>query len=156
MQRNHKYRRTGNNKKISEEKELEHKRSQQELDHTLQMLKERDKNIEALERRIQSLLEKIRKKTQSDLKEELKYASAAKEKAEHEKLRLENQLEKIRQHQKERESRNTNISENELKRISQIAKTEQALQLFETNFAILKNNKNILKTDPDLKQDWKY
>lgn len=138
-------------KKISEEKELEHKRSQEELDHTLQMLKERDKNIEALERRIQSLLEKNQEKTQSDLKEELKYASAAKEKAEHEKLRLENQLEKIRQQQKERESRNTNISENELKRISQIAKTEQALQLFETNFAILKNNKNILKTDPDLK-----
>ena len=53
--------------------------------------------------------------------------------------------------QKERESRNTSISDTELKRISQIAKTEQALQLFETNFSTIKNNKSIIKSDPDLK-----
>jgi len=53
--------------------------------------------------------------------------------------------------QKERESRHTSISDNELKRISQIAKAEQALQLYETNFSILKNSKTIIKADPDLK-----
>lgn len=43
------------------------------------------------------------------------------------------------------------ISDQELKRISSIAKTEQALTLFENNFDILKNNKSIIKTDSDLK-----
>lgn len=138
-------------KKISEEKELEHKKNQQELKQTLQMLKDRDKSIEALEHRIQTLQKNTQEKSISDLEEELKYASDAKVKAEQEKHRLETQLEKIKKQQKERDSRNTNISDNELKRISQIAKTEQALQLFENNFSTLKNNKNIIKTDPDLK-----
>ncbi len=138
-------------KKISEEKELEHKKNQQKLEETLQMLKDRDKSIEALEHRIQILQKNSQEKSINDLEEELKYASDAKEKAEQEKHRLETQLEKIKKQQKERDSRNTNISDNELKRISQIAKTEQALQLFENNFSTLKNNKNIIKTDPDLK-----
>ena len=138
-------------KKISEEKELEHKKNQQKLEETLQMLKDRDKSIEALEHRIQTLQKNSQEKSINDLEEELKYASDAKEKAEQEKHRLETQLEKIKKQQKERDSRNTNISDNELKRISQIAKTEQALQLFENNFSTLKNNKNIIKTDPDLK-----
>lgn len=138
-------------KKISQEKELENKRNHQELERTLQMLAERDKSIEALERRIQILQNNKAEKSQPDLKEELKYVSDAKKKAEREKQRLENQLEKMKQHQKERESRNTAISDQELKRISQIAKTEQALQLFESNFTTLKNNKNIIKTDADLK-----
>ena len=138
-------------KKISEEKEVENKRNQEELNKTLQLLKERDENISALERRIQILQDNNEEKTQNDLKEELKYVSEAKEKAEQEKLRLENQLEKIKQQQQKRVSRNMDISEDKLKKVTQIAKTEQALQLFETNFTILKNNKNILKTDPDLK-----
>ena len=49
----------------------------------------------------------------------------------------------------------TDLSEfkldNELKRISSIAKTEQALALFESNFDIIKNNKSIIKNDTDLK-----
>ena len=32
-----------------------------------------------------------------------------------------------------------------------MAKTEQVLQLFESNFTTLKNNKNIIRTDADLK-----
>lgn len=138
-------------KKISQEKEQESKRNHQELERTLKMLAERDKSIEALERRIQTLQTKETEKPQNDLKDELKYVTDAKEKAEREKQRLETQLEKMKLQQKERESRNTSISDNELKRISQIAKTEQALQLFETNFAVLKSNKNLIKTDPDLK-----
>lgn len=138
-------------KKISLEKELENKRSHQELEHTLQLLAERDKSIEALERRILTLQNSKDEKPKTDLEEELKYVSDAKEKAEREKQRLENQLEKMKLQQKERESRNTSISDNELKRISQIAKTEQAFQLFESNFTTLKNNKNIIKSDMDLK-----
>ena len=117
----------------------------------MQLLAERDKSIEALERRIQSLQTMPEEKPTNDLKEELKYISDAKEKAEREKQRLETQLEKMKLQQKERESRNTSISDTELKRISQIAKTEQALQLFETNFSTIKNNKSIIKSDPDLK-----
>lgn len=138
-------------KKISKENEFEKKRNQQELEKTLQLLTERDKSIEALENRIRSLLKNGQEKPEPDLKEELKYASVAKEKAEREKQRLESQIEKMKLQQKERESRHTSISDNELKRISQIAKTEQALQLFETNFSTLKNNKTVIKTDPDLK-----
>lgn len=138
-------------KKISQEKEIENKRNHQELLRTQQMLAERDKSIEALERRIHSLQNTDNELSKDDLKEELKYVTNAKDKAEREKLRLENQIEKMKQLQKERESRNTSISDNELKRISQIAKTEQALQLFETNFPTLKNNKTIIKTDQDLK-----
>ena len=138
-------------KKISQEKEEESKKNHQELERTLQLLAERDKSIEALERRIQSLQTMPEEKPTNDLKEELKYISDAKEKAEREKQRLETQLEKLKLQQKERVSRNTSISDTELKRISQIAKTEQALQLFETNFSTIKNNKSIIKSDPDLK-----
>lgn len=138
-------------KKISKEKELETKRSHQELERTLQMLAERDRSIEALERRIQSLESSGPEKPKNDLEDELKYVTDAKEKAEREKQRLENQVERMKQQQKERESRNTSISDNELRRISQIAKTEQALQLLETNFSTLKNNKSLIKSDQDLK-----
>lgn len=138
-------------KKISAEKELEMKQSREELERTLKLLTDRDKSIEALEHRIQSLQNSGSEKPDKDLKEELKYVSSAKEKAERDKQRLENQLEKMKQQQKERESRNTSISDTELKRISQIAKTEQALQLFETNFTTLKNNKILIKSDHDLK-----
>ena len=138
-------------KKISHEKELENKKNHQELERTLQMLAERDKSIEALERRIESLQNTTPENTQPDLKEELQYITNAKEKAEREKQRLENQLEKMKIQQKERESRNTSIPENELKRISQIAKTEQAIKLFELKFSTLKSNKRIIKTDTDLK-----
>ena len=138
-------------KKISQEKEEESKKNHQELERTLQLLAERDKSIEALERRIQSLQTMPEEKPTNDLKEELKYISDAKEKAEREKQRLETQLEKMKLQQKERESRNKSIKYTKLKRISQIAKTEQALQLFETNFSTIKNNKSIIKSDPDLK-----
>ncbi len=138
-------------KKISLEKELEVKRNHEELERTLQLLEDRDKSIEALKQRIQTLQNSSSEKTKNDLTEELKYASSAKEKAEREKQRLESQLEKMKQQQKERESRHTSISDTELKRISQIAKTEQVLQLFETNFATLKNNKTLIKSDHDLK-----
>lgn len=138
-------------KKISQEKELENKRNRQELERTLQLLAERDKSIEALERRIQSFQTNPPESSPNDLQEELQYISNAKEKAEREKQRLENQLEKMKLQQREREARNTSIPDNELRRISQIAKTEQALKLFEANFSTLKSNKSLIKTDPDLK-----
>lgn len=138
-------------KKISREKEIENQRNREELEHTREKLVERDKNIAALEQRIQLLQATKFERPENELKEELKYISDAKEKAEYEKQRLQNQLDKIKQQQKEREIRNTTISGDELKRITQIAKTEQALQLLETNFTMLKNNKKVIKTDPDLK-----
>ena len=138
-------------KKISEEKELENQSNRLELEKTKKKLAERDKSIEALEHRIELLLNEIQVKPQENLEEEIQYITTAKNKAEREKQRLETQIEKMKQQQKERESRNTTISNTELKRISQIAKTEQALQLFETNFNTLKNNKQIFKNDQDLK-----
>ena len=138
-------------KKISQEKELENKRSQEELARTREKLDERDRHIAALERRIQQLQDSKSQLPEHDLKEELKYVSDAKEKAEHEKQRLQSQLKKMKQQQKELEVRNTSVSSDELKRITQFAKTEQTLQLLETNFAVLKNHKKLLKSDADLK-----
>ena len=86
-----------------------------------------------------------------DIEEELRYMTEAKNKAEKEKARLESNMEKMKQQQREKEQRKTTISDNELKRISSIAKTEQALALFESNFDIIKNNKSIIKNDTDLK-----
>ena len=54
-------------------------------------------------------------------------------------------------HKKEKEQRKTSISDSELKRISSIAKTEQALTLFENNFDTIKSNKSIIKNDADLR-----
>lgn len=138
-------------KKISQEKELESKRSHQELERALQKLADRDKSIEALEQKIKLLQAENINKPGESLQEELQYVSVAKEKAEREKKRLETQLEKIKQQQKERELRNTSISDMELRRISQIAKTEQAMHLFETNLNVLKNNKSLIRADIDLK-----
>ncbi len=138
-------------KKISLEKEQESKRNHQELERTLKKLAERDKSIEALEEKIKLLQSAKPENTELNLKEELEYVSNAKDKAEREKQRLETQLEKMKLQQKERESRNSPISESELKHITQIAKTSQAIQLFETNFNTLKNNKSLIKLDQDLK-----
>ena len=51
----------------------------------------------------------------------------------------------------EEDLRKTSISDSELKRISSIAKTEQALTLFENNFDTIKSNKSIIKNDADLR-----
>ena len=55
------------------------------------------------------------------------------------------------QQKKEKEQRQTSISDSELKRINSIAKLEQSLNLLENNFDILKNNKSIIKNDAELK-----
>ena len=60
-------------------------------------------------------------------------------------------FERLEQLQKEKEQRKTSISDSELKRISSIAKTEQALTLFENNFDTIKSNKSIIKNDADLR-----
>ena len=64
---------------------------------------------------------------------------------------MEAQVEKLKQQQKEKEQRQTWISDSELKRINSIAKLEQSLNLLENNFDILKNNKSIIKNDAELK-----
>lgn len=51
----------------------------------------------------------------------------AKNKAEKEKARLESNMEKMKQQQREKEQRKTTISDNELKRISSIAKQNRHL-----------------------------
>ena len=89
--------------------------------------------------------------SKNDVEDQLRYMTEAKNKAEKEKARLETNLEKMKQLQKEREQRKTIIPDSELKRISSIAKAEQALTLFENNFDVIKNNKSIIKNDVDLK-----
>lgn len=139
-------------KKLSEERAEEAKKYKAALDEASKQIAEQENTVKFLEKRITEL-EKIpaSSKSKEDLEEELRYITEAKNRAEKEKAKLETNIEKIKQQQKEKEQRMAPISDGELKRISSIAKTEQALTLFESNFDILKNNKTIIKSDNDLK-----
>lgn len=139
-------------KKLSEERELEAKKYKEALDEAQKKIEHQENTVRFLENKINEL-EKAptSSKTKDELVDELKYITEAKNKAEKEKAKLETSLEKIKQQQKEKEQRQTTISDSELKRISQIAKTEQALTLFENNFDILKNNKSIIKSDDNIR-----
>ncbi len=142
-------------KKLSEERAKEAEQYKKELDSVLKELEEKNQTLQVLENRITEISsekENDKAKSSSDnIEEQLKYMTDAKNKAEKEKARLETNLEKMKQLQKEKEQRKTVISDSELKRLSSIAKTEQALTLFENNFDIIKNNKAIIKNDTDLK-----
>lgn len=138
-------------KKVSEERAAQAKQYKEALDAAEKQISEKEKTVKALEEKLEKITSVSNTKTKEDLEDELRYITEAKNKAEKEKARLETNIEKMKQQQKEREQRNTPISDSELKRISAIAKTEQALNLFEANFDILKNNKNIIKDDTDIK-----
>ncbi len=139
-------------KKLSEERAEEAKKYKAALDAASKQIEEQESTVKFLENRINEL-EKTpeTEKSKADLEEELRYITEAKNRAEKEKAKLETNIEKMKQQQKEKEQRLAPISDGELKRISSIAKTEQALTLFENNFDILKNNKSIIKSDNDLK-----
>lgn len=139
-------------KKLSEERAVEAKQYKEALDKANEQLKKQNDTVKLLQDRI-SLLEKTPavSKTREELEAEIKYVTEAKNKAEKERAKLETNMEKLKQQQKEKEMRNTSISDSELKRISSIAKTEQALTLFENNFDVLKNNKTVIKADNDLR-----
>ena len=139
-------------KKISEERSEEAKKYKKELEEAANQIKVQEETVKHLEERIQQLEKNpLPTKTKEDLEDEIKYITEAKNKAEREKAKLETNIEKMKQQQKEKEQRQTQISDAELKRINSIAKAEQALAMLETNFDILKNNKNIIKTDYDVK-----
>lgn len=138
-------------KKLSEQREREAKKYKEELDAAAKEIEEKNKTVQLLEEKINTISNSQSIKSKEDLEEEIKYITLAKNKAEKEKARLETSIEKMKQQQKEKAQRRTEISDSELKRLSSIAKTEQALTLFETNFDILRNNKTVVKNDPDLK-----
>lgn len=139
-------------KKLSEERAAEAKQYKEALDKANEQLKKQDNTVKLLQDKI-TQLEKTpaSAKTREELEAEIKYVTEAKNKAEKERAKLETNMEKLKQQQKEKEMRNTSISDSELKRISSIAKTEQALALFENNFDVLKNNKSVIKSDNDLR-----
>lgn len=138
-------------KKLSEERAAQAKQYKEALDFAEKQISEKDKTVQALKEKLEQISQSSETRTKEDLEDELKYIKEAKNKAEKEKARLATNIEKMKQQQKEKEQRQTPISDAELKRISAIAKTEQALNLFETNFDILKNNKSIIKHDADIK-----
>lgn len=140
-------------KKISEERAAEAKKYKAELDAAMKQIQEKDSTVRFLEEKISKLEQtpSLNEKTKEELEEELKYITEAKNKAEKERAKLETNIEKIRQQQKEKEERKIALTDNELKKITSLAKAEQALNLFENNFDILKNNKLVIKNDPNLK-----
>ncbi len=140
-------------KKLSEEREKEAKKYKEEYEKASKQIEEKDLTVKKLQQRLTELENKDNHivRSRQDLEDEIRFLTDAKEQAEKEKHKLETNLEKIKQQQKDKERKNTSISDSELKRISSIAKTEQALNLLENNFDILKNNKQTLQHDPDLK-----
>lgn len=140
-------------KKLSEEREKEAKKYKEEYEKASKQIEEKDLTVKKLQQRLTELENKDNHivRSRQDLEDEIRFLTDAKEQAEKEKHKLETNLEKIKQQQKDKERKNTSISDTELKRISSIAKTEQALNLLENNFDVLKNNKQTLQHDPDLK-----
>ena len=140
-------------KKLSEEREKEAKKYKEEYEKAYKQIEEKDLTVKKLQQRLTELENKDNHivRSRQDLEDEIRFLTDAKEQAEKEKHKLETNLEKIKQQQKDKERKNTSISDSELKRISSIAKTEQALNLLENNFDVLKNNKQTLQHDPDLK-----
>lgn len=139
-------------KKLSEEREAEARKYKEALENASKQIEQQESTVRFLENKIHEL-EKAPavSKSREELEEELRYITEAKNKAEKERAKLETHIEKIKQQQKEKEARQTPISETELKKISLIARTEQAITLFENNFDILKNNKLIIKNDHDIR-----
>lgn len=140
-------------KKLSEERAKEAELYKKELDSVLKELNEKNQTLQVLEEKINQIssTKPEEPKDSDSVEEKLRYMTDAKNKAEKEKARLETNIEKMKQLQKEKEQRKTSISDSELKRISSIAKTEQALTLFENNFDTIKSNKSIIKNDADLR-----
>lgn len=140
-------------KKLSEEREKEAKKYKEEYEKASKQIEEKNLTVKKLQQRLTELENKDNHivRSRQDLEDEIRFLTDAKEQAEKEKHKLETNLEKIKQQQKDKERKNTSISDSELKRISSIAKTEQALNLLENNFDVLKNNKQTLQHDPDLK-----
>lgn len=138
-------------KKLSEERAKEAEQYKKELDSVLKELNEKNQTLQVLEKKINEISTTTPEEPKDSVEEQLRYMTDAKNKAEKEKARLETNIEKMKQQQKEKEQRKTTISDSELKRISSIAKTEQALTLFENNFDIIKNNKSVIKSDADLR-----
>ena len=140
-------------KKLSEERAKEAEQYKKELDSVLKELNEKNQTLQVLEEKINQIssTKPEEPKDSDSVEEKLRYMTDAKNKAEKEKARLETNIEKMKQLQKEKEQRKTSISDSELKRISSIAKTEQALTLFENNFDTMKSNKSIIKNDADLR-----
>lgn len=140
-------------KKLSEEREKEAKKYKEKYEKASKQIEEKELTVKKLQQRLTELENKDNHivRSRQDLEDEIRFLTDAKEQAEKEKHKLETNLEKIKQQQKDKERKNTSISDSELKRISSIAKTEQALNLLENNFDVLKNNKQTLQHDPDLK-----
>lgn len=140
-------------KKLSEERAKEAEQYKKELDSVLKELNVKNQTLQVLEEKINQIssTKPEEPKDSDSVEEKLRYMTDAKNKAEKEKARLETNIEKMKQLQKEKEQRKTSISDSELKRISSIAKTEQALTLFENNFDTIKSNKSIIKNDADLR-----
>ena len=138
-------------KKLSEERAKEAEQYKKELDSVLKELNEKNQTLQVLEEKINQIssTKPEEPKDSDSVEEKLRYMTDAKNKAEKEKARLETNIEKMKQLQKEKEQRKTSISDSELKRISSIAKTEQALTLFENNFDTIKSNKSIIKNHSD-------
>lgn len=135
---------------VIKQKEKEKKELQTLLTKTEQELSKKDEVIEELERQVAFLQKKAQANPKKDMHAKLEELKAEKDKAEKDKKRLADNLAAMKQQQKDKESRNINASDEELKRIKDITKAEQTITLLEQNVAALK--KDVIINDESLKE----
>lgn len=135
---------------VIKQKEKEKKELQTLLTKTEQELSKKDEVIEELERQVAFLQKKAQANPKKDMHTKLEELKAEKDKAEKDKKRLADNLAAMKQQQKDKESRNINASDEELKRIKDITKAEQTITLLEQNVAALK--KDVVVNDESLKE----
>lgn len=136
--------------KVIKQKEKEKKELQVLLSKTEQELSKKDEMIEELERQVAFLQKKSQANPKKDMRAKLEELKAEKDRAEKDKKRLADNLAEMRQQQKDKENRNINASDEELKRIKDITKAEQTISLLEQNVAVLK--KDVVVNDEALKE----
>lgn len=129
--------------------EKEKKELQAQLNKTEAELSQKNQIVEDLERQVAFLQKKAQTSTKKDIKSQLEKLKAEKAKAEKDKQRLSDSLEEMKLRQKEKESRNINASDDELKRIADITKAEQLIASCEGNLKALK--RDVVISDDALK-----
>ena len=134
--------------------EKEKKALEKELLATQKKLEEKSVRIHLLESQISASekSEDTSLSNEKNIEEEVEELRKEKDFAEKERQKLEERVRKLQEHQKERENRNITVSEDELKRLSAIAKIEQILTSLENEVSSLKTNKTILLEDISLRE----
>lgn len=137
-------------KKNADEQREENKRLKSELEKVQEELKNKESSISSLKNQIENVRNiPYEKKDQDEIITEL---TEARDRAERAQKHLKEKLDNLELQQKELKNRNISISQDELKKIHAITKTEQVLESMEEGIKTLKSNKQNILSDKMLKE----